>query len=404
MMTLSVRDVSAREASEKEQRAMAERLRRSQKMEAIGRLAGGVAHDFANLLAVVQAHADFIGEGLKGDHPTRPDLEGIQQATARGAALTQQLLLFGRSKAVEQAAVSWNEVIADVQRMLSRVLGPQVRLLAEPGPNLWFVRADADQLGQVLLNLTINARDALGDGGTIRVRTENVVFDRSHPLAEGELPAGRYVRLAVTDDGSGMTPEVMARLFEPFFTTKEAGKGTGLGLATVYGIVQSASGGMEVTSKPGEGSTFAVYLPACEAPAEQRPQGPRLSARGRGETVLVVEDEAQLRQLVRRILEQNGYQVLEAAGATVALETAQAHEGNLGLLLSDVMMPGMDGRALAAQLRVRQPRLRVLYMTGYPDAASQPPESGNAQLIRKPFSTASLLEQVRGLLDAPDPA
>jgi two-component system, cell cycle sensor histidine kinase and response regulator CckA len=260
LMTLSVRDVSAREAGEKEQRALAERLRRSQKMEAIGRLAGGIAHDFANLLAVVQAHA--------GDHPARSDLEGIQRATAHGASLTQQLLLFGRNKAVEQAAVCWNAVVADVQRMLSRVLGPRIRLLAEPGADLWLVRADGDQLGQVLLNLTLNARDALCGRGTIFVRTENVVFERSLTLAEGELPAGRYVRLAVTDDGSGMSPEVMSRLFEPFFTTKAVGHGTGLGLATAYGIVRSASGGMEVKSRPGEGSTFAVYLPACEAPAQ----------------------------------------------------------------------------------------------------------------------------------------
>jgi two-component system, cell cycle sensor histidine kinase and response regulator CckA len=268
LMTLSVRDVSAREAGEKEQRALAERLRRSQKMEAIGRLAGGIAHDFANLLAVVQAHADLIGDDLEGDHPARPDLEGIQRATARGASLTQQLLLFGRNKAVEQAAVCWNAVVADVQRMLSRVLGPRIRMLAEPGPDLWLVRADGDQLGQVLLNLTLNARDALRGRGTICVRTENVVFERSLTLVEGELPAGRYVRLAVTDDGSGMSPEVMSRLFEPFFTTKAVGHGTGLGLATAYGIVRSASGGMEVRSRPGEGSTFAVYLPAWEAPAQ----------------------------------------------------------------------------------------------------------------------------------------
>ncbi|GAC1340045.1 MAG: hypothetical protein NVSMB23_09820 [Myxococcales bacterium] len=404
LRTLSVRDVSAREEGEREQRALTERLRRAQKMEAIGRLAGGVAHDFSNLLAVVQAHADFIGEGLHGEHPARADLEGIQKATARGAALTQQLLLFGRTKAIEQASVSWNQVVLEVQKMLSRVLGPQVKLLAEPGPDLWFVRADPDQLGQVLVNLTINARDALPQGGTIRVRTENVVFDRPHPLAEEELPAGSYVRLVVADDGSGMPPEVMARLFEPFFTTKEVGKGTGLGLATVYGIVRASGGGLEVQSRPGAGSTFAVYLPACAPPLDQQPPAPRLAAKGRGETVLVVEDEPQLRLLVRRILEQNGYQVLEAAGATVALEAAEAHASSLRLLLSDVMMPGMDGRMLAARLRARQPGLRVLYMTGYPEAADQPPEEAHAQLIRKPFSTASLLAQVRGLLDTDEAA
>jgi two-component system, cell cycle sensor histidine kinase and response regulator CckA len=277
LMTLSVRDVSAREAAEKEQRALAERLRRSQKMEAIGRLAGGIAHDFGNLLAVVQAHADLIGEDMEGDHPARPDLDGIQRATARGASLTQHLLLFGRSKEVEQASVCCNAVVADVQRMLSRVLGPRVKLLAEPGPDLWSVRADGDQLGQVLLNLTLNARDALCGAGTICVRTENLVFERSLTLAVGELPAGRYVRLSVTDDGSGMTPEVMLRLFEPFFTTKPVGQGTGLGLATAYGIVRSANGGMEVKSKPGEGSTFAVYLPACEAPAAKMGARPAVS-------------------------------------------------------------------------------------------------------------------------------
>ena len=260
--TLSVRDVSAREAAEREQHALEARLRQAQKMDAIGRLAGGVAHDFNSLLAVIHAHADFLADVIGRDQPARADVEGIRQAAQRGAALTRQLLLFGRSKKLESAPVDLNALVVEVRKLLARVMGAEVQLVPQLIAAPWLARADPDQLSQVLINLAINARDAMPEGGEVRIETGNELLPSALPCHGGELPAGRYARLTVRDAGTGMTREVVARLFEPFFTTKAPGQGTGLGLATVYGIVRNAGGGIFVESALGKGSAFTLLLPA----------------------------------------------------------------------------------------------------------------------------------------------
>jgi CheY-like chemotaxis protein len=367
-------------------------------MEAVGRLAGGVAHDFNNLLAVISAHAEFLAGQLGRTHASFLEVEGITRAAQRGAALTRQLLLFSRRKPLVHELVDLNLAVGEVHKLLSRVLGETVQLSLAPDPQLWLVRADPDQIGQVIINLAVNARDAMPGGGRIRVRTENVHVDAPRPLRGGELAAGRYVCLSVEDGGVGMSEEVLTRLFEPFFTTKEFGKGTGLGLATVYGIVRGCGGAIEVESRVGSGTTFRVYFPA--APEKQRATGrePEAPARGQGETILVVEDEAPLRALVRRILVNHGYTVVEAQDGEDGLRRAADHEGAIHLLLTDIVMPEMGGRELADRLASHEPQLRVLFMTGYSEQTAVAPDHP-APLLHKPFTAAALLTQVRKVLD-----
>ena len=390
----SARDVSAQVAAERERQSLQERLRLSQKMEAVGRLAGGVAHDFNNLLTVMSAHAEFLGQELGHQNV---EVQGIARAAERGAALTKQLLLFSRHKPLAHQEMDLNEAVADVTRLLLRVLGEPVRLETRRDPDLWPVRADPDQIGQVLINLAVNARDAMPRGGSVRIWTENMVVDRPRALRSGELAAGRYATITVQDTGEGMSEDVLARLFEPFFTTKDFGKGTGLGLATVYGIVQGCGGAIDVESRPGEGSVFRVYLPATEGAPAQTPRAAPEPERGRGETILVVEDEDPVRVLVRRILENNGYSVLEARDGEDGLRRSQRHSGDIHLLLTDVVMPEMTGRELAEKLCVARPGVRVLYMTGYTEHELA---GTDAALLHKPFSSGTLLGRVRSLLDA----
>jgi CheY-like chemotaxis protein len=357
-----------------------------------------VAHDFNNLLSVILAHVDFLSDQLEPGGEPRQEMEGIQRAAQRGAALTRQLLLFSRHKPLEPSQLDLNQVVSEVNKLLSRVIGEPVRIATALEPHLWPVRADADQLAQVVLNLAVNARDAMPRGGELRISTGNLVVSQHRHLRGGELPPGRYVRLMVRDEGVGMGPEVLARLFEPFFTTKEQGKGTGLGLATLYGIVQGSNGAVEVESEPGKGSTFSVYLPATEAQAAELPARPQQHGAGRGETVLVVEDEEPLRALVRRILSANGYAVLEGANGQDALRALQVHGGRIDLLITDVVMPEMNGRELAERLVRERPGVRILYMTGYTDAAV-PEASPSTGFIQKPFATSAFLSEVRRLLD-----
>jgi two-component system, cell cycle sensor histidine kinase and response regulator CckA len=397
---LSVRDATDLVRTERERALLEDRLRVAQKMEAVGRLAGGVAHDFNNLLAVISAHAEFLDGQLGKGHPSSPEVEGISKAAQRGAALTRQLLLFSRHKPVAHDIIDVNQAVTDVQRLLTRVLGENVQLVASSNPELWSVRADTDQIGQVLINLAVNARDAMPKGGRIRMSSENVRIEASRVLRGGDLVPGRYVCLTIEDSGIGMTDEVLARLFEPFFTTKETGKGTGLGLATVYGIVKSAGGAIDVDSKPGSGTTFRVFLPAVD---EQHTQAGRAQAspeRGRGETILVVEDEDPLRALVRRILVTHGYSVLEARDGEDGLRRSGEHQGPIHLLLTDIVMPQMTGRELAQRLGTVRPDIRVLFMTGYTEHAVVESANGSA-LLNKPFSTMALLGNVRKLLDLP---
>ena len=390
----SVRDATAAVQAERERRTLEERLRISQKMEAVGRLAGGVAHDFNNLLTIMSAHAEFLSQELG---PDNPEVQGIARAADRGAALTKQLLLFSRHKPVAHEQIDLNAAVTDVMRLLARVLGEAVRIESQRDADLWWVCADADQIGQVVINLAVNARDAMPRGGTVRIGTSNEVVREPRALRGGELPRGRYATLSVADTGEGMTEEVLARLFEPFFTTKEFGKGTGLGLATVYGIVRACGGAIDVDSRPGAGSTFRIYLPASD---EQAPSSKGRATRppeaGRGETILVVEDEDPVRMLLRRILVDHGYQVLEARDGADGLRRSQEHGGEIHLLLTDVVMPEMTGPELAQRVAAQRPATRVLFMTGYTEHGP----TGAEALLHKPFSSATLLGHVRRLLDA----
>jgi two-component system, cell cycle sensor histidine kinase and response regulator CckA len=390
----SVRDATAAVQAERERRTLEERLRISQKMEAVGRLAGGVAHDFNNLLTIMSAHAEFLSQELG---PDNPEVQGISRAADRGAALTKQLLLFSRHKPVAHEQIDLNAAVTDVMRLLARVLGEAVRIESQRDADLWWVCADADQIGQVVINLAVNARDAMPRGGTVRIGTSNELVREPRALRGGELPRGRYATLSVADTGEGMTEEVLARLFEPFFTTKEFGKGTGLGLATVYGIVRACGGAIDVDSRPGAGSTFRIYLPASD---EQVPSSKGRATRppeaGRGETILVVEDEDPVRMLLRRILVDHGYQVLEARDGADGLRRSQEHGGEIHLLLTDVVMPEMTGPELAQRVAAQRPATRVLFMTGYTEHGP----TGAEALLHKPFSSATLLGHVRRLLDA----
>ncbi|MFL5450286.1 MAG: response regulator [Myxococcales bacterium] len=400
LRVLSVRDATAAVRAERERTQLEDRLRVAQKMEAEGRLAGGVAHDFNNLLAVISAHAEFLDGQLGKGHPSTPEVEGIMKAAHRGAALTRQLLLFSRHKPVAHDVIDLNQSVTDVQRLLMRVLGENVQLVSSSNPELWPIRADPDQIGQVLINLAVNARDAMPRGGRIRIRSENVRVEENRVLRGGDLPAGRYACIVVEDSGTGMTDEVLARLFEPFFTTKETGKGTGLGLATVYGIVKSAGGAIDVESTPGLGTTFRVYLPAANEAHAQAGGAQTRPEHGRGETILIVEDEDSLRALVRRILVNHGYSVIEACDGEDGLRRAGDHQGPIDLLLTDIVMPQMTGHDLAKRLGTTRPDLRVLFMTGYTEQAVVAHANGSA-LLNKPFSTMALLAHVRKLLDQP---
>ena len=395
---LTARDVSERERTRADKGRLEEQLRVAQKMDAVGRLAGGVAHDFNNLLAVIQAHADFLSQQLPPASESHAELEGILRASTRGAALTRQLLLFSRHKPIEFGQVDVNAVVTDVQKLLARVIGAPIQVAVQLDANLPQVKADADQLSQVVLNLAVNARDAMPRGGRLSISTSAVDLVDRTGLHAGDLQPGRYVCLSVEDTGDGMDFGVLSRLFEPFFTTKDPGKGTGLGLTTVYGIVRSSGGAIDVRSQEGKGSAFIVYLPVTENGAQPSWPAPQPRAQGRGETILVVEDDEKLRVLVRRILTANGYTVVEHATGREALRAALDAASPLDLLVTDIVMPEMSGRDLAEQIQRVRPGVRVLFMTGYTQQAVQ--EIGpSVGFLLKPFPTTALLGQVRRLLD-----
>jgi PAS domain S-box-containing protein len=401
LRVLSVRDVSEREASERERRDLEQSLRQAQKMEAVGRLAGGVAHDFSNVLAVVLGYSELLLRDLDpGDVRQRECAEGIIEAANRAVGVTRQLLTLSRKKLLRPEVLSLNKVVQDLGKLLSRAIGERIEVNSTLQPELWPVLADADQLAQVLLNLAVNARDAMPDGGALDISTGNVTL--ATPARDLDLPAGRYVTLTVRDRGCGMTDEVRARIFEPFFTTKETG--TGLGLATVYGIVRQAGGGIRVDTRPGRGTTFVVHLPAAEDSA-QRVVLPVSAAapRGLGETVVVAEDEEGLRILLGRMLAGSGYQVLSARNGAEALDAARSRGGRVDLLLADLVMPRMSGAELAEALAELQPGLKVLFMTGHTDDAQVQDRlvEGDVELIHKPFSGEALLGHLRRLLGPP---
>jgi two-component system cell cycle sensor histidine kinase/response regulator CckA len=398
---LAVRDISERQRAEQERATLESHLRQAQKMDAMGRLAGGVAHDFNNLLTVVLGNSDLL---LAGEHPeeTREErLREIIDAASRAAALTRQLLTFSRKKQPRLEPVSLNAVVQDMVKLFGRTLGERVQIVSSLEKDLWRAVADPDQLSQVVLNLAVNARDAMPNGGKLVLETANVELGPAGEIQEGLAP-GRYALLAVSDSGTGMTKEVQEQIFEPFFTTKEQGKGTGLGLATVYGIVKGAGGGLAVHSEVGRGTTMKVYLPATARTAAAAPsEAPPAPRAGKGELILVAEDEAAVRSLVARLLSGNGYQVVEAGDGEEALALAGRQSVPPAALVADLAMPRMSGRELAKVLRATSPAVRVLYVSGWTEQAAL--ECGHCEpgedYLFKPFNEEQLLRRVGALLE-----
>jgi len=370
-------------------------------MEAIGRLAGGVAHDFNNLLMAIRGYAEMIAQNLPEGDERRSDAEEILKASDRAAGLTRQLLAFSRREVITQQAVALDRLVSAMQAMLQRLIGPEIQIATEIWPDLTPVLADSTQLEQILVNLVINSRDAMPKGGKITVELRNVELDKIGVAAHPGLQPGDYVEMSLSDTGSGMDAETMSRIFEPFFTTKEAGKGTGLGLATVYGIVQQNNGAIEVQSRVGHGTTFYIYLPRATDLGKPAPMKSAGSAGG-NETILLVEDDDRVRALVSNMLRKNGYTVLLASAGDQALEIAARHRGRIHLLLTDVVMPGLSGRILSERLTAARPDTSVLYMSGYSDDAilRHGVRKAAAHFIQKPFSIDALAHKIRETLNA----
>jgi PAS domain S-box-containing protein len=389
-----------------ERKRLEAQLRQSQKMEAVGRLAGGIAHDFNNLLAVIMGHSDLILSVLrKGDGMTH-DVEQIRRASERAATLTRQLLAFSRRQFLQPQVIDVNTLVGNLATMLRRLIGEDIQLELRLDPATGRVSADPGQLEQVIMNLAVNARDAMPQGGRLVLETASAALDQAFVAAHPGSTAGGHVRVSIQDTGCGMTAEVLSHLFEPFFTTKEPGRGTGLGLSTVYGIVKQHRGYIDVTSEPGRGTAFAVYLPRVETRAATERPAPRdQPSLGGRETVLFVEDEVAVRDLMHRVLAKGGYTVLAAGDGLEALGLVEAHAAPIDLVVTDVIMPRMSGPELASRLRARDPGLRLLYVSGYTadQLRSQADLGADAPLLPKPFTSDGLLRKVREVLDQPRP-
>jgi two-component system cell cycle sensor histidine kinase/response regulator CckA len=395
-----------RHRAEEALRRSEEQLRQAQKMEAIGRLAGGVAHDFNNVLSVIMGYGDLLLGDLKVTDPMRESVEEIRNAATRAAGLTRQLLLFSRQQVMEPKVIDLREILAGMDKMLRRILGEDVELISRLSGAAGKIKVDPSHIEQVILNLVVNARDAMPTGGKLTIEAENVDLDEDFTVGQLPTKTGPHVMLAVTDTGTGIDRETQARIFEPFFTTKERGKGTGLGLSTVFGIVQQAGGNVWVDSEPGKGTTFKVYLPRVDAEVDvPRPQVAPATLRGT-ETVLVVEDEEHVRTIVLNILRRQGYQVIAAPHGEEAVLVCQRHPEPIHLLLTDVVMPRISGPELAKRLAVTRPAMKVLCMSGYTDDSivrHGVVETGVA-FIQKPISPASLAQKVREVLDGAPPS
>jgi two-component system cell cycle sensor histidine kinase/response regulator CckA len=385
-----------------ERRVLEAQVRQASKMDAIGRLASGVAHDFNNLLTVILGFAEIIADDTAVADRHVKDLGEIVKAAQRASGLTRQLLAFSRQQLLHAVPLDVNGLITEMTGMLGRLIGEHIKVTLALAPHLSLALADRGQLEQVVMNLVVNARDAMPDGGTLTIETTDVELEDSSLRDEAMIP-GRYVMLAITDTGNGMTKETQRRLFEPFFTTKETGKGTGLGLSTTYGIVKQSKGYIWVYSEPGSGTTFKVYLPHSSADAAVRATSPRVTAavKGTSETVLLVEDEAGVRKLSKRILDNAGYQVLEAANGDDAERLFAQHADSIDLVVTDVIMPGCGGPELLSRLKVQAPAVRVLYMSGYTEqsAAHKAGFDLGLPFVQKPFTAAEFVRQVREALD-----
>ncbi len=395
-------EVFAEDVTEK--RTLERQLRMAQKMEAIGRLSGGIAHDFNNLLGVIIGYSGVLKKSLDKSQPTYEYALEIEKAGQRAASLTRQLLAFSRQQVLTPSVLSLNALVSDMEKMLARLLGEDIEVSLSLEPELGNVKADQSQIEQVIMNLAVNARDAMPSGGKLQIQTANVELDHAYTRDHPGSKAGSYVMLAIADTGTGMNPETIAHIFEPFFTTKGVGEGTGLGLATVYGVVKQSNGYIWVDSTPGKGSTFQIYLPKHldtelvsvakpEVQSREKPQG--------SEMILLVEDAEPLRKLAQAFLESNGFRVLSAQSGEAALETAARYSGRFDLLLTDVVMPGMNGRVLAEQLSMRQPGLKVLFMSGYTDSfiAGHGVLQKGTNLLHKPFTEEIFISKVREVLD-----
>jgi two-component system, cell cycle sensor histidine kinase and response regulator CckA len=412
-----------------EHKRLEDQLRHSQKMEAVGQLAGGVAHDFNNLLMLIQAHNENLRDRLAPNDPANKDALEIENAVTRAASLTNQLLAFSRKQVLRPKVLDLNAVLADVAKMLHRLIGKDIELAVAPAPSLGQVKADPGQMEQVILNLAVNSRDAMPNGGSLTITTRDVELDESDSRSHEGAPPGKYVMLSVSDTGDGMDTETQAHIFEPFFTTKAPGKGTGLGLATVYGVVKHSDGWIWVDSEPGRGTTFKIYLPRVEderveesgieeAPptefAAQESQvmeqpaskaAPSLATAPKGtETVLVVEDQDGIRDIVRESLRRNGYKVLIAVDGNEALELASTYTDEIHLLVTDLVMPNIGGRELAQRLIPLRPNIKVLFMSGYSEHSALDIAVTNqpATVLQKPFSLDALARNVRRVLDEPE--
>jgi len=395
-----VRLVVAQDISERH--LLEQQLRQSQKMEAVGRLAGGVAHDFNNLLMVIKGHTELLLNVLPPSEHFSRKIEQIDRAADRASALTRQLLAFSRLQVLQLHVMNLNDVVEDMGRLLPRLIGEDIELVIRSSEDLGAIRADGSQMEQVVMNLAVNARDAMPDGGRLLIETSNAELDSTYNAVHPIVRQGRYILLAVSDTGIGMNAETQAHIFEPFFTTKPQGKGTGLGLATVYGIVKQSGGFIWVYSEEGRGTSFKIYLPRVDLPVERPGPARSISEAPRGtETILLAEDEQDVREVAREFLESGGYTVIEARDGAEALKRMEKYEGAIDLLITDMVMPGMTGQELTARLLQSRPEIRILYMSGYSERAaadSARGDSSSLRLLAKPFSRWALLRAVHEIL------
>ena len=400
-----VRDIRGFLVDITEQRRVEDQLRQSQKLEAIGRLAGGITHDFNNVLTIITGYSDLLLDRIPADSNLREAVSEINSAGYRAATLTRQLLSFSRKQECQPELIDLNGVVTNLEGMLRRLIGEDVELHITPNATLATICADRGQVEQILVNLAANARDAMPAGGLLTIETQNLELDGTFSRTHAGVRPGSYVLLAVSDTGAGMDEETKSHLFEPFFTTKERGRGTGLGLSIVYGIVKQAGGHIWVYSEPGRGSCFKIYIPQVNCMAPEHAAPPPLPAKnGGGETVLVVEDEDRVLDLVSQVLWNHGFRVLQAREGAAALALTRDFKGSIDLMLTDSVMPFMSGRELARRMADLRPEMKVLYMSGYTESAAS--KSGmldgeERDFIQKPFSAAALVRKLRGLLDAP---